>query len=699
MATRRRGIAAGQLADYASSFFSDLQPEGMVHAVLIRSPISTGRIRSVAHPQLPDGYFLYTARDIPGKKTVSLRGTLIPIFAEEEVSYQGEPVGMLVGPDPLLLRRLAGGVVIRFHRMEEGGLSPDAEADQNILASRTIAGGGDAEDAELLFAEGDIQVEGRYSSNCCPVHCGEAAGGLALYKGESLVLYAPVQWFGQVRRFIAEGLGIPSQRVEIRKTLVAGGGRDGSSQWYSAILSAQVAVAAFRCGKPVKLLLDREEQERYYERPAPVVVNYRSSVAPDGKILAMIAFIVVDAGICNPFVDEVIDRMVVASLGVYSPSVFKIEAYAVRSQKPPGSLSPQGMDSQIFFALESHLHEIARQVGRMPHHVRLLNLRRDSNIPFKFDFAHLERALSSVVERSGFQRKFWSYRLCGDDTRERPLSAVPPLRGVGVSCAFEGSGFLGADRCAADLRMELVLQKDGTVVIHSHPPSPAVGAIWTRIVSQGLEVDEASVRIDSDFTGGFEPLHPAGFFGSIGVMIQLLRKCCSAIQRKRFQQALPIRVMRGLTNTQRRQWSQEAFSGEPFLSTATGAAVVEVELDPYTYTTIIRGVWVAVEGGEILSVDRATSTIKTAVRESLRDFVFLEEFEPDSICVDILSAGKGPKQIGGLVHSLLPGALAAAISQAYNTSVSSIPLEGGYVYRALCPQEVCPMPMPEEDSE
>ena len=58
---------------------------------------------------------------------------------------------MLVGPDPLLLRRLAGGVVIRFHRMEEGGISPDAEADQNILASRTIAGGGDAEDAELLL--------------------------------------------------------------------------------------------------------------------------------------------------------------------------------------------------------------------------------------------------------------------------------------------------------------------------------------------------------------------------------------------------------------------------------------------------------------------------------------------------------------------------------------------------------------------
>ncbi len=699
MATRRRRTSVGRLVDYASSFFSDFQPEGMLHAVLIRSPISTGRMRSVVHPQLPDGYFLYTARDIPGKKTVSLRGTVIPILAEEEVSYQGEPVGVLVGPDPLLLRRLAGGVVIRFHRMEGDGPSPDAEEAQNVLASRTIAGGGDAEEAELLFAEGDIQVEGRYSSNCCPAHCREAAGGLAVYKDGSLVLYAPVQWFGQVRRFIAEGLGIPPQQVEIRRTLVAGGGWDGSSQWYSAILSAQVAVAAFRCGKPVKLLLDREEQDRYYERPAPVVVNYRSSVDRDGRILAMIAFIVVDAGICNPFVDEVIDRMVVASLGVYSPSIFKVEAYAVRSRKPPASLSLQRMDSQIFFALESHLHEVARQVERMPHHVRLLNHSRDSGIPFRFDFAHLERALASVVERSGFQRKFWSYRLCGDDTRARPLGAVPPLRGIGVSCAFEGSGFLGSARSAADLRMELVLEKDGTVVIHSLPPSPAVGAIWTRIVSQGLDVDESSVRIDSGFARGGEPLRPAVFFGSVGIMVQLLRKCCSAIQRKRFQQALPIRVVRGLTNTQRRQWNQESFSGEPFLSTATGAAVVEVELDPYTYTTIIRGVWVSVEGGEILSVDRATSTIKTAVRESLREFVSLEELDPESISVDLLSAGKGPKQIGGLMHSLLPGALAAAISQAYSMSVESIPLEGGYVYRALCPQEVCPMPMHEEDSE
>lgn len=688
MATRRRKVPGGRLVDYASSFFSDLQPEGMLHAVLIRSPISTGKIRSVVHPRLPEGYFLYTAKDIPGRKSVSLLETAIPILADAEVSYQGEPVGILVGPDLQLLRRLAGGVVIRFHRMEEDGLSPDAAASQNILASRTVSGGGDA---ELIFAEGDVQVEGSYSSNCCQSHFGEAAGALAIYKDDSLVLYAPVQWFSQVRRSIADGLGIPPQRVEIRRTLVAGGGQDGSSQWYSAILSAQVAVAAFLCGRPVKLLLDREEQWLYYGRPAPVVVNYRSSVSPEGRVLALIAFIVVDTGICNPFVDEIIDRMVVASLGVYNPPVFKIEAYAVRSRTPPASLSLRRMDSQIFFALESHLHEVARQVGRMPHHVRLLNHRKDPGDPFRFDFSHLERALAAVVERSSFQRKFWSYSLC--QAGEARLSSPVPPRGIGVSCAFEGSGFLGAVRCAADLRMELVLEKDGTVVIHSLPPSPAVEAIWTRIVSQGLDVDESSVRIDSDFAGDCEPLHPAGFFGNIGVMIQLLRKCCAAIQRRRFQQALPIRVMRGLTNTQKRQWSQESFSGEPFLSTATGAAVVEVELDPYTYTTIVRGVWVSVEGGEILSMDRATSTVKTAVRESLREFVSLEELEAGSISVDILSAGKGPKQIGGLVHSLLPGAIAAAISQAYSTSVPSIPVEGGYVYRALFPQDAPTLPV------
>lgn len=677
MATRRKP-SGRQLVNFASSFFSDLKPEGLVYAVLIRSPLSMGRIRSITHPHLPEGYFLYTAKDIPGSKTISILGTTIPLLADEVVSYQGEPLGILVGPDKIYLQQLVKEVVIRFHKVEERSLSTDVLEEQDIVACRMLSDGGDA---ELLFAEADIPLEGSYSSNCYSTQCGEAAGGLALYKDDTLVLYAPVQWFSQVRRSIAAGLGILPQQVEIRKTLVAGG--RNNSQWYSALLSAQVATAAYLCRKPVRILLTREEQELYYERPAPVVVNYRSSVAPNGKILAMIVSIVVDTGIYNPFINELISRMVVAALGVYNPPVYKIEAYAIRSQTPPTALTLQRMDSQIFFALETHLYEIARRVGRMPHEVRLLNHEVSPTKPFTFNFTHLEKVMQTVVDKSSFQRKYWSFNLTKEDSPEKKLTSPVPVRGIGLSCAFEGSGFLGSIQYTSDLTMELTLEKDGSVAIHTYPPSPSIRDIWIKIVAKELDVPEMNIRIDGNFHPDSEPLHPAGFFGNVGVMTHLLRKCCTAIQKKRFQQALPIRVSRGLTSSQKKQWNQESFSGEPFFSTATGAAIAEIELNPYTFKTIVRGIWIAIEGGEILSKEKAVSSIKAAVRESLRELVLMEEMDVKDIFIELLSGRREPKQLGGLVYSLLPSALTAAISQAYNTMVSNIPLEYNYVCQAF----------------
>ena len=65
MATKRKA-SGKQLVDFASSFFSDFRLNNMVYGVLIRSPLPRGKIRSISHPQLPEEYFLYTAKDIPG---------------------------------------------------------------------------------------------------------------------------------------------------------------------------------------------------------------------------------------------------------------------------------------------------------------------------------------------------------------------------------------------------------------------------------------------------------------------------------------------------------------------------------------------------------------------------------------------------------------------------------------------------------
>ena len=75
------------------------------------------------------------------------------------------------------------------------------------------------------------------------------------------------------------------------------------------------------------------------------------------------------------------------------------------------------------------------------------------------------------------------------------------------------------------------------------------------------------------------------------------------------------------------------------------------------------------------------------MRKSVCELVNWEEMDVNDIYIELLSGSKEPKQLGGLVYSLLPSAISSAISSAYNTEILSIPLQNNYVYQAFSKKE------------
>ena len=51
---------------FQKEFYSDLSMSDMINAVTIRSPAQKGILMAVSHPDLPEGYTIVTARDVPG---------------------------------------------------------------------------------------------------------------------------------------------------------------------------------------------------------------------------------------------------------------------------------------------------------------------------------------------------------------------------------------------------------------------------------------------------------------------------------------------------------------------------------------------------------------------------------------------------------------------------------------------------------
>lgn len=98
----------------SKDYFIDCGKDDMLYAVLVRSPEAGGKITNINFSDIPEGYYFFSARDIPGKNYITTMGIDTRIFCNEKVHYKGQPVGIIAGPDLHKVRELADSIQITF---------------------------------------------------------------------------------------------------------------------------------------------------------------------------------------------------------------------------------------------------------------------------------------------------------------------------------------------------------------------------------------------------------------------------------------------------------------------------------------------------------------------------------------------------------------------------------------------------------
>ena len=83
---------------------------------LVRSSIPRGRILAIHLPPMPDGYRFVTYKDLPegGHNYLHMIATDWKCFAENEVRYVGETIGIMVGPDKDTVENLRQQIKIDY---------------------------------------------------------------------------------------------------------------------------------------------------------------------------------------------------------------------------------------------------------------------------------------------------------------------------------------------------------------------------------------------------------------------------------------------------------------------------------------------------------------------------------------------------------------------------------------------------------
>jgi len=694
----------------APAFLEDIYPQGLLHATVVRSPVACGFLRYIVYPKMPDSFLIITAKDIPGRNR--LEETSAPILADDRLSYAGEPVAVLLGPDKARLEEFAAACRVVAQGEKAAFSCADVPADSRgaPAAARVIQTGKAGEE----FVRSAKAVSGSYSTGIQDHWYAEPVGAVAWYekgdsrakKGGSAAVRTATQWPGHVRRSVAAALGLGQDAVAVEPTALSLH-MDGKL-WFPSLAACHAALGAYITGRPVRLILNREECFLYSPKRCAAAIDISSAIGGDGGIAATQIDIALNAGAYGIAAAEMLDQACLGALGFYGFGRLSLTARAEATNIPPqGPFSGFGL-AQGFFAAESHVSHIADSSGQDPAEWRKAHA--DSRLMLPpgaqgkggADAALLIDAASAM---SDYRRKWSSYELLRQSRRGKPLLAEKEEnpRGVGIALAYQGNGLLYSGRDRGAYAVEVTLTKESILEIKASITS-ADGdfeRIWAKAAGEIMSIDPSMVRVN---TAGAPDCGPSCASRNITAVTRLVEKCCLAIRKQRFHDPLPITVRRSAKPQGGSLYGGvfaapdgKTLDAGSFSRPGMAAAVVEVSVDLIECIPKIRSVWLCVGGGKIVSENRARRSLaRSAVQalgwaysesigyvdgvlplEQYNNYVIppLASIPPVNISF-LAGAGDGAETrgIGELPFNCIPAAFAQAVSQAMDCFCSSIPV-------------------------
>ena len=481
-------------------YVGDLPRPGMLHAAILRSPQSHGRIRSIdtaaalAHPGV---YTVITAaeigRPVPRipirlQPLPSLVPYHQPIIAEGKVRYVGEPIAVVLADSAAIAEDALDAIgveierlppVVDRHAAANGEAMLFEETGTNLAIKYTATKG----DPDRAWGRADYVRRERFAVQRHTAAMMEPRGVLAEWNaaaGRLTVSGATkVPFFN--RQILAAQMGLTEDAIDMVENDV-GGGFGVRGEFYPE--DFLIPFAARFTGRPVRWIEDRREHLIASNHAREAECEVQIACRYDGTILALAGDVYVDVGAYNRTNGMVAARNIAQFLsGPYRIPDIRIEASLMLTNKTPvGTYRGPGRFEGDFFR-ERLLDIVARDIGIDRVEFRRRNLLTAAEMPYSiatvtpyehkdvFDSGDyrltLDRCLREIgwAETATFDGKLVDGR----------------YHGLGIGCFIEGSA------AGPQENARLVLEPDGTVSVF----------VGSSAVGQGLETAFAQITADA----------------------------------------------------------------------------------------------------------------------------------------------------------------------------------------------------------
>ncbi|MGB3441025.1 MAG: xanthine dehydrogenase family protein molybdopterin-binding subunit [Actinophytocola sp.] len=422
---RKRDGAA--LLTGRATFLDDLRPEGLLHAVVVRSEVAHGRILSIdtaAAEAAPGVVLVLTGAEaakhagpVPYFLDPAARGgnrTDIRCLQTDKVVHAGQPVAAVVAASRLQARAAAELVAVTYdvlpHVLDaRAAMARDAprlyeDWPGNVVAhNRYGAGDPDAAlAASAVVVEGELRI-GRTTTS--PI---EPRGYLASWQDGMLTVHASCQNPHQLRWMLSVSLGIDEGRIRV-VTAKVGGSFGLKMQGHPE--ETLVALLSKLAGAPVKWVEDRRETLMAGAREQ--VHRFRVGATADGRITGLVDEIVADIGALTAQAGWAMPNMSATTLpSGYAVQDVRVELDIVCTNKPPLNAARGFGKDAAHFVMERAIDLVARELGMDPAEVRRRNFVRE--FPYRTatglnidsgDFEGLLDKTLAAVDYPGIRRR------------------------------------------------------------------------------------------------------------------------------------------------------------------------------------------------------------------------------------------------------------------------------------------------------
>src|SRR5712691_4186835 len=374
-------------------YAADFALPGMLYGAVLRSREPHARLVRIdasRAARIPGVRAVITAEDIPD---VRYGGAVKDetVFARDRVRFAGQPLAAVAATSlevatealaaidvvhealpPVLdvAAALAPGAPLVHEDWTSYTALPILHRDGNVCNRARIVVG----DVERGFAEADRIFEHRFTT--ASVHQGYTEPRAAVAQWDSsgqVTVWSNTQLPFEIQTTLSEILQVASSKVRVIVPGV-GGGFGGKLR---VGVEHFAALLARKTGRAVKVMTTTEDELRAAYARQPAIVELRTGVTRDGRILAREGRLWFDTGAfagSGPGVASVATLMLA---GPYRIPNLLLEGYAVYTNKTNfGSFrAPSG--PQANFAVESQMDAIADALGIDPLDFRLKNIVRE----------------------------------------------------------------------------------------------------------------------------------------------------------------------------------------------------------------------------------------------------------------------------------------------------------------------------------